>query len=191
MSSDATPAPPSARAPEEFNPNRPYYVPGPSPWPLAGAFGGAVTLAGIVIAAHFGQLRALARRDHDSAAAHRRFYDEYNAVMDLPAEFFLETVERIFQQHALPRGELTWRGRCVRPQAITRTALLTVEGERDDICAIGQTAAALDMCSGIRVNMKQHHLQSGAGHYGVFAGRRWEREVYPRVREVIQVTESF
>ena len=82
-----------------------------------------------------------------SADAHRRFYDEYGAVMDLPAEFYLETVQRVFQEHDLPRGELTWHGRTVRPAAIRRTALLTVEGERDDICAIGQTMAALDLCS--------------------------------------------
>ncbi len=107
--------------------------------------------------------------------------------MDLPAEFYLETVQRVFQDHDLPQGRLTWRGDVVRPEAIRRTGLLTVEGERDDICAIGQTMAALDLCSGIRVNLKQNHLQTGVGHYGVFAGKRWAREVYPRVREMIQV----
>ena len=107
--------------------------------------------------------------------------------MDLPAEFYLETVQRVFQEHHLPEGRLTWRGQIVHPEAIRRTGLLTVEGERDDICAIGQTMAALDLCSGIRVNLKQNHLQTGVGHYGVFAGRRWAREVYPRVREMIQV----
>ena len=119
--------------------------------------------------------------------AHRQFYDEYGAVMDLPAEFYLETVQRVFQEHHLPEGRLTWRGEVVHPAAIRRTGLLTVEGERDDICAIGQTMAALDLCSGIRVNLKQNHLQTGVGHYGVFAGKRWAREVYPRVREMIQV----
>jgi poly(3-hydroxybutyrate) depolymerase len=107
--------------------------------------------------------------------------------MDLPAEFYLETVQRVFQEHDLPRGVLTWHGRKVRPEAIRRMGLLTVEGERDDICAIGQTMAALDLCRRIPVNLKQDHLQTGVGHYGVFSGRRWANEVYPRVREMIQV----
>ena len=137
--------------------------------------------------AHLSQFRNLVGGDCTSAEAHRRFYDEYGAVMDLPAEFYLETVQRVFQEHDLPQGHLTWRGHKVRPSAIRRTGLLTVEGERDDICAIGQTMAALDLCSGIRVNLKQNHLQTGVGHYGVFAGKRWAREIYPRVREMIQV----
>ena len=139
------------------------------------------------ISAHFNQLRSLVGGDEASAEAHRKFYDEYGAVMDLPAEFYLETVQRVFQEHDLPRGELTWHGQKVRPGAIRRTGLLTVEGERDDICAIGQTMAALDLCSRIPVNLKQNHVQTGVGHYGVFSGRRWAREVYPRVREMIQV----
>jgi poly(3-hydroxybutyrate) depolymerase len=139
------------------------------------------------ISAHFTQLRSLVGGDEASAEAHRKFYDEYGAVMDLPAEFYLETVQRVFQEHDLPRGELTWHGQKVRPEAIRRAGLLTVEGERDDICAIGQTMAALDLCSRIPVNLKQNHVQTGVGHYGVFSGRRWAREVYPRVREMIQV----
>jgi len=139
------------------------------------------------ISAHFTQLRSLVGGDEASAEAHRKFYDEYGAVMDLPAEFYLETVRRVFQEHDLPRGELTWHRQKVRPEAIRRTGLLTVEGERDDICAIGQTMAALDLCSRIPVNLKQNHVQTGVGHYGVFSGRRWTREVYPRVREMIQV----
>jgi poly(3-hydroxybutyrate) depolymerase len=140
------------------------------------------------INAHLAQFRALACGDMAAADAHRRFYNEYNAVMDLPAEFYLETVHRIFQRHDLPLGKLTWHGRPVKPQAIRRTALLTVEGERDDICAIGQTMAALDLCTGVRVSQKRHHLQSGVGHYGVFSGSRWAREVYPKVRSMIEVT---
>ncbi len=138
--------------------------------------------------AHVGQLRNLVGGDAVSAEAHRKFYDEYGAVMDLPAEFYLETVQRVFQEHDLPRGVLTWHGERVRPSAIRRTALLTVEGERDDICAIGQTMAALDLCTGVRVSMKQHHLQTGVGHYGVFSGRRWAQEIYPHVRQMIQAT---
>lgn len=140
------------------------------------------------INAHLAQFRALACGDVVAAEAHRKFYNEYNAVMDLPAEFYLETVKRIFQDHDLPLSQLTWHGQKVRPAAIRRTALLTVEGERDDICAIGQTVAALDLCTGVRISQKRHHLQSGVGHYGVFSGSRWAREVYPKVRSMIEVT---
>ena len=113
------------------------------------------------INAHIGQFRALACGDVVAAEAHTKFYDEYGAVMDLPAEFYLETVQRVFQDHDLPLGKLTWHGQKVRPEAIRRTALLTVEGERDDICAIGQTMAALDLCTGVRISQKRHHLQTG------------------------------
>jgi poly(3-hydroxybutyrate) depolymerase len=140
------------------------------------------------INAHIRQFRALLAGNAAAVEAHRRFYDEYFAVMDLTAEFYLETVQRIFQTHDLPLGRLTWRGNVVRPAAIRRTALLTVEGERDDICAIGQTLAALELCNRISVARKQNHLQTGVGHYGVFSGKRWSQEIYPRVREMIQIT---
>jgi poly(3-hydroxybutyrate) depolymerase len=140
------------------------------------------------INAHISQFNALADGDVVAAEAHKKFYDEYGAVMDLPAEFYLETVQRVFQDHDLPLGKLTWHGQKVRPEAIRRTSLLTVEGERDDICAVGQTMAALDLCSGLRISQKRHHLQTGVGHYGVFSGSRWAREVYPRVRAMIEVT---
>jgi poly(3-hydroxybutyrate) depolymerase len=106
--------------------------------------------------------------------------------MDLPAEFYLETIDKVFQRQELPRGTLVWRGRKVDPGAITRTALLTVEGERDDICAVGQTVAAQDLCSGLPAAKKRHHLQEGVGHYGVFSGRRWAGEVYPAIRDFIR-----
>jgi poly(3-hydroxybutyrate) depolymerase len=140
------------------------------------------------INAHISQFNAHIRGDAVAAEAHKKFYDEYGAVMDLPAEFYLETVKRVFQDHDLPLGKLTWHGQKVRPEAIRRTALLTVEGERDDICAVGQTMAALDLCTGLRISQKRHHLQTGVGHYGVFSGSRWAREVYPRVRAMIEVT---
>ncbi|SDB65999.1 poly(3-hydroxybutyrate) depolymerase [Belnapia rosea] len=140
--------------------------------------------------AHHHQVWHLADGEVAKAAMHRRFYDEYFAVMDLPAEFFLETVQTIFQEHALPRGRLTWRGRPVRPEAIRRTAVMTVEGERDDICGIGQTMAALDLCRSVPVTMRRHHLQTGVGHYGVFSGRRYAQAIYPRVREMIQAHEG-
>ncbi|MDO8251580.1 MAG: polyhydroxyalkanoate depolymerase [Rhodoferax sp.] len=118
----------------------------------------------------------------------RVFYDEYLAVNDLPAEFYLETVEKVFQTYDLPRAALTYRDRIVNPAAIRRTALMTVEGERDDICAVGQTVAAQDLCTGIRPHMKTHHIQTGVGHYGVFSGRKWNQLIYPRVREMIHAS---
>ncbi len=121
----------------------------------------------------------------DKANVIRTFYDEYLAVNDLPAAFYLQTVSKVFQTYDLPRGELTWHGRKVNLKAIRRTALLTVEGERDDICAVGQTVAAQDLCSSIRPYMKTHHVQTGVGHYGVFSGRKWNQQIYPRVRDVI------
>jgi poly(3-hydroxybutyrate) depolymerase len=123
--------------------------------------------------------------DVEKANIIRVFYDEYLAVNDLPAEFYLETVEKVFQTYDLPLGKLSYRGRLVKPAAIRRTALMTVEGERDDICAVGQTVAAQDLCTGIRPYMKTHHVQTGVGHYGVFSGRKWNQQIYPRVREMI------
>jgi poly(3-hydroxybutyrate) depolymerase len=139
--------------------------------------------------AHISLYEALAKGDAPTAAATKAFYDEYFAVLDLTAEFYLETVSIVFQEALLAHGRLTYRGRPVDPGAIRRTALLTVEGERDDICAIGQTAAAHELCSGLKPYMKRHHLQPGVGHYGVFSGRRWETQVYPIVRNVILANE--
>lgn len=115
------------------------------------------------------------------------FYEEYFAMSDLPAEFYLETVRTVFQEHALPLGRLTYRERVVNPRAIKRTALFTIEGEKDDICAVGQTVAAQEMCSSIRPYMRMHHVQTAVGHYGVFNGRRWDNEIYPRLREFINM----
>jgi len=126
--------------------------------------------------------------DVDKANVIRVFYDEYLAVNDLPAEFYLETVEKVFQTYDLALGKLSYRGRIVNPAAIRRTALMTVEGERDDICSVGQTVAAQDLCSSIRPFMKTHHVQTGVGHYGVFSGRKWNQQIYPRVREMIHAS---
>ncbi len=115
----------------------------------------------------------------------KAFYDEYFAVLDLTEEFYLETIERIFQKADLARGTFSYRGRTVDPGAIRRTALLTVEGGRDDICALGQTSAAHDLCTSLRPHLKRHHLQANVGHYGVFSGKRWENEIYPVVRNII------
>lgn len=130
-------------------------------------------------------LRNRATGNHEAADATARFYAEYFAVNDLPAEFYLETVADVFQEYKLARGELTACGELVDPRAIRRTALFTVEGERDDICSIGQTVAAHDLCTAIKPFMKTHHVQMGVGHYGVFSGKRWRRQIYPRVREMI------
>ena len=134
-------------------------------------------------------LKNLVKGDCDSVKQHQDFYDEYLAVMDLTAEFYLQTVKTVFQDHALPKGTMMHHGVRVDCSAIRDTALLTVEGERDDICSIGQTMAAHDLCSGLSPHHKHHHLQPGVGHYGVFSGRRWESQVYPVVRRMIAARE--
>jgi polyhydroxyalkanoate depolymerase len=128
---------------------------------------------------------SLVRGDRDKAVEIEDFYDEYLAVLDMPAEFYLETIDRVFQRELLAQGNMVWRGQPVEPGAIRRTALLTVEGEKDDICGVGQTLAAQDLCTSIKPSMKRHHLQPGVGHYGVFSGTRWERQIYPIVRNFI------
>ncbi len=119
----------------------------------------------------------------------KEFYDEYFAVLDLTEEFYIETIERVFQKAELATGEMTYRGRRIDPSKIRHTALLTVEGGRDDICGLGQTSAAHDLCSSLRPHLKRHHLQANVGHYGVFNGRKWENEIYPVVRNMILAME--
>jgi len=126
----------------------------------------------------------------EEARTIQTFYDEYLAVNDLPAEFYLETVEKVFQTYDLAVGALQYRGRTVNPAAIRRTALMTVEGERDDICSVGQTVAAQDLCPNVRPYLKTHHIQTGVGHYGVFSGRKWNQQIYPRVREHIHAAQG-
>jgi poly(3-hydroxybutyrate) depolymerase len=124
----------------------------------------------------------------EEARAIQQFYDEYLAVNDLPAEFYLETVDKVFQSYALPLGRLSWGYRTVRPAAMRRTALMTIEGERDDICAVGQTVAAQDLCPNVRPYLKTHHIQTGVGHYGVFSGSKWNQQIYPRLRDLIHAS---
>ncbi len=130
--------------------------------------------------------------DGESAEKHREFYDEYMSVMDIPAEFYLQTVETVFQTHCLPRGTMTWKDpisgdiKDVRPQDIKRTALLTIEGELDDICARGQTTAAHDLCYSLDKNKQFHHFQFATGHYGIFNGKRWRQQIMPRIRNFIR-----
>jgi poly(3-hydroxybutyrate) depolymerase len=137
------------------------------------------------IKAHVDMYEDIITGDDAKADAGRTFYDEYFAVFDMPAEFYLETVRKVFQEHHLARGIFEWRGQKVDPGAIKKTALLTIEGERDDICAPGQTMAAHDLTPGIPPQKKHHYLQPGVGHYGVFSGKKWQREIYPIVRAVI------
>ena len=138
------------------------------------------------ILAHREYFDHMVQGDGDGADKHREFYDEYMAVMDLTAEFYLQTVDTVFVRHALPKGEMLHRNLPVDLKAVRRTALMTVEGERDDICSVGQTVAALDLCSNVRPYLKTHHIQTGVGHYGVFNGKRWRTEIQPRVRDFIR-----
>ncbi|KQT87199.1 polyhydroxyalkanoate depolymerase [Methylobacterium sp. Leaf466] len=128
----------------------------------------------------------IANDETDKANGIETFYDEYFAVLDLDAAFYLETVKTVFQEYTLAKNELTYRGNPIDMRGIRKTALMTVEGERDDICAVGQTMAAHDLCTGLAPHMKSHHLQAGVGHYGVFSGRKWENQTYPLVRNFIQ-----
>ena len=138
------------------------------------------------LSSHYDYFRDLIRGDDDSAEAHRQFYDEYNAVLDMPAEYYLETIKTVFQDFALVNGTWVVKGTTVRPQDITSSALLTIEGELDDISGAGQTRAAHDLCTGIPKARQFHYDVVGAGHYGIFSGRRWREMVYPRVKDFIQ-----
>src|SRR5215831_3192518 len=168
-------------------------VPGRYPGAFRRVYPGFLQLAGFLsmnldrhVSAHWAMFENLVRGDGVSAAATRAFYKEYSSVMDLPADFYLHTIKRVFHDHDLPQGRFRVRGCLVEPAAIERTALMTVEGERDDICAPGQTVAAHQLCSRIAAAKKTHHLQLKVGHYGVFHGRRWQNETYPKVRSFIR-----
>jgi poly(3-hydroxybutyrate) depolymerase len=136
--------------------------------------------------AHWDYFNHLLNGDGESADKHRDFYDEYNAVLDLPAEYYLDTVKAVFQEFALPKGRMFVRDRLVRPQAIRETALLTIEGELDDISGNGQTEAAHLLCLSIPREHREHFLAPRAGHYGIFSGRRWRETIYPKVRNFIR-----
>ena len=136
--------------------------------------------------AHRRMFDHLVKGDDSSAASHRRFYDEYLAVMDVPASYYLQTVETFFQKHDLADGRMTVRGEAVVPAAIRHTALMTVEGELDDISAPGQTIAAQTICSGIPADRRVQYLQPGVGHYGIFNGRKWRSEILPRIADFIR-----
>jgi len=137
------------------------------------------------LSSHYDYFLDLVRGDEESAEAHRQFYDEYNAVLDMPAEYYLDTIRTVFQDFALVNGTWDVAGERVRPQDITRSALLTIEGELDDISGAGQTKAAHALCTGIPKSRQFHYDAIGAGHYGIFSGRRWREQVYPEVRQFI------
>ena len=137
------------------------------------------------VTSHYDYFQDLVRGDDESAESHRQFYDEYNAVLDMPAEYYLDTIKTVFQDFALINGNWEVRGELVRPQDITGTALLTIEGELDDISGAGQTRAAHDLCTGVSKAHQFHYDAVGAGHYGIFSGRRWRELVYPEVRRFI------
>ena len=127
------------------------------------------------------------RGDGDGAEAHRKFYDEYLAVMDLSAEFYLQTIERVFQKRLMAQGEYRYRGRLVEPSAMTDIGLMTIEGEKDDITGLGQTEAAHDLADSLPADRRKHHVAVGVGHYGVFNGSRWRNTIQPGVRDFIRV----
>jgi poly(3-hydroxybutyrate) depolymerase len=177
-----------------FEDNLINYVPVQCKGAFRKVYPGFVQLAAFVsmnlerhIRQHIDLANHLAKGDKEKADTIKTFYDEYFAVMDLPAEFYLETVRSVFQQHLLPLGKMTYRGRPVNPAAIKRMGLMTVEGEKDDICSVGQTLAAQELCTGVRAYRRVHHMQAGVGHYGVFSGKRWNNEIYPILRDFVHV----
>ncbi|MEJ2124351.1 MAG: polyhydroxyalkanoate depolymerase [Alphaproteobacteria bacterium] len=162
------------------------------PWPHEGygrlVYPGFLQLTGFMsmnldrhLNAHKDLFVNLVKGDGDSAEKHREFYDEYLAVMDLPADYYLQTIDAVFVKHALPKGEMIYHGQPIAPDAIRRVALMTVEGEKDDITGIGQCSAAHDLCRNLPKAMKKHHLQPKAGHYGIFNGSRYRADIVPEI----------
>ncbi len=143
------------------------------------------------IGAHIDLFKHLVQGDGEEVSAHKKFYNEYLSVMDITAEFYLQTIDTVFQRHALPKGEMMWRGMRVEPQKITRTGLLTLEGEKDDISGVGQTFAAQGLCSGLSAAQKKHHLQEGVGHYGLFNGRRFREQIVPVIVDFMKKQERL
>jgi poly(3-hydroxybutyrate) depolymerase len=176
-----------------FKSNVIMQVPWPHPGFMRAVYPGFLQLTGFMtmnldrhMDAHKELFRHLIEGDGDSADKHRAFYDEYMAVMDLDAAFYLQTVDMVFIRHALPKGEMTHRGTPVDPSNIKRTALMTVEGEKDDISGVGQTEAAHKMCSSLPDTKRLHYLQKGVGHYGVFNGTRFRSEIAPRISDFME-----
>jgi poly(3-hydroxybutyrate) depolymerase len=178
---------------EWFENNVIYTVPPNHPGAGRKVYPGFLQHAGFVamnpdrhLRSHWDYFQDLLKGDAPDAEAHRKFYDEYNAVLDMDSAYYLETIKTVFQEFALPQG--TWKvgGQLVRPQDIKTTSLLAIEGELDDISGSGQTSAALELCAGIPKNNKEEYEVKGAGHYGIFSGRRWREMVYPKISEFIR-----
>jgi poly(3-hydroxybutyrate) depolymerase len=177
-----------ARSIEWFRRNVITQVPWPYPGVMRNVYPGFLQLSGFMgmnfdrhVTAHRDLFHNLIRGDGDSADKHREFYDEFLAVMDLTAEYYLQTIETVFLEHRLPRGVMTHRNTLINPTKIQKTALMTVEGERDDISGVGQTHAAQTLCKNLPHNKREHHVQSGVGHYGVFNGSRFRAEIAPKI----------
>jgi polyhydroxyalkanoate depolymerase len=177
-----------------FEDNMIHYVPLQCRGAFRKVYPGFVQLTAFVsmnlerhIKQHIELANHLVKGDIEKAETIKTFYDEYFAVMDLDAEFYIDTIRDVFHDHLLPQGKLTHRGRPVNPAAIRRIGLMTVEGEKDDICSIGQTLAAQELCTSVRAYRRVHHMQAGVGHYGVFSGRRWNNEIYPLLRDFVHV----
>ncbi|XUY26711.1 polyhydroxyalkanoate depolymerase [Agrobacterium sp. rho-8.1] len=182
---------------EWFRDNVVMHVPWPQPGFGRAVYPGFLQLTGFMsmnldkhMTAHKDFYMNLVKNDGDSTEKHREFYDEYLAVMDLTAEFYLQTVETVFIEHALPTGSMLHRGRAVEPSSVRRTALFTVEGENDDISGVGQTKAAHDLCVNIPADKREHYLQPDVGHYGVFNGSRFRRDIVPRMLDFIRKHET-
>ena len=178
---------------EWFERNMIYTVPAPYPGMFRRVYPGFVQLYSFLsmnsdrhLNAHYDYFQDLVKGDGDSADKHRTFYDEYLSVLDMTEEFYLQTIREVFQEHSLPEGKFMHRGQRVKPEAIKDIALLTVEGEKDDISGIGQTQAAHDLCSNLPASMQEDYIQPGVGHYGVFNGSRWKNEIQPRVASFIR-----
>jgi len=178
---------------EWFENNVILKVPANYPGYLRDVYPGFLQHAGFVamnpdrhLKSHWDYYKDLVKGDQQDAETHRAFYDEYNAVLDLPAEYYLETIKIVFQEHRLPKGTWDVAGKRVRPQDIRKTALFTIEGELDDISGSGQTQAAHELCTDIPVDSKQHLTVQGAGHYGIFSGRRWREVVCPQIVSFIE-----
>lgn len=176
-----------------FEQNMIYTVPAPYAGAMRRVYPGFVQLYSFLsmnsdrhVNAHYDYFQHLVEGDGDSAEKHRNFYDEYLSVLDMTEEFYIQTIREVFQEHSLPEGKFMHRGRRVKPEAITDIALMTVEGENDDISGVGQTKAAHKLCVNIPDDMRKHLLQKSVGHYGIFNGRRWREEIYPQVRDFIR-----
>jgi poly(3-hydroxybutyrate) depolymerase len=181
-----------SRSIEWFRRNVITQVPWPYPGVMRMVYPGFLQLSGFMgmnlerhVSAHHDLFHNLIKGDGDSAGKHREFYDEYLAVMDLAAEYYLQTIETVFLEHRLPKGQMTHGNVLVDPSKIKNVALMTVEGEKDDISGVGQTFAAQRLCTGLAEPLREHHLQAGVGHYGVFNGSRFRAEIAPKIRNFI------